>query len=459
MSEEYKHMDDLFRERFGNFEVEPPAHVWENVKSGIASSNGGKTGGKPFMGGITGISLLIITIGIASFFILSNSFIMNEEEVVNAPASEMNDEFLALNSMDANESSQPNNNKSEVAVANTIAEKETEKNNPSSTKKKNTSAKTRIKKNNSSKIVIEANVTTPVSSDIVGKSRLTAEAEKTGINTLTPKDDARINFESRRSDNYISLSGNHSHTMLNTDKFEGKSRRSDYVNNGTWKLGVFFTPELITYPADDGLKNYSKTFEVNVAHHRNNLIFQTGLGLSLVTDEGDNHIDYRKHLGSYEDVYDVIVDSTNTGWDITYLTETVDVYDSIESEVITPTKRKFTYIQIPALFGYGKESRRFSWFVKGGPSLLLLIDQNIPEANMGNSSDMMVGSESTLPGRVRSHWQFIMSAGASYKLGNKVSLSVEPMFRYYINSAYENSKLNTKHPYSIGLRTGLIYNF
>ena len=78
---------------------------------------------------------------------------------------------------------------------------------------------------------------------------------------------------------------------------------------------------------------------------------------------------------------------------------------------------------------------------------------------MANSSDMIVNAENSLPGRVRTHWQFIMSAGATYKLGHRISLSIEPTFRYHINSAYENSKLYTKHPYSIGLRTGLLLNF
>ncbi len=116
-------------------------------------------------------------------------------------------------------------------------------------------------------------------------------------------------------------------------------------------------------------------------------------------------------------------------------------------------------MQIPVLFGYGKESRRFGWFVKGGPSISILIDQNIPESGMDNTSDKIVSSANSLPGRTRTHWQFIMSTGATYKLGHRVSLSIEPTFKYYINSAYENSTLNTKHPYSIGLRTGLLLNF
>ncbi len=58
---------------------------------------------------------------------------------------------------------------------------------------------------------------------------------------------------------------------------------------------------------------------------------------------------------------------------------------------------------------------------------------------MSYTPDMIVNSENSLPGRTRTHWQFNMSAGASYKLGHRVSLSIEPIFKYYTNSAYENS--------------------
>lgn len=455
MSKEYKNIDDLFRDRFENLEVSPPAHIWENVKTGIAANNGGNTGGKPFMGGITGISILLITTGLISFFILTNSFTMNEE-FSETHSIENQDNYLAVNSIteSSTDIQTPERNTNAISV---FEENNTEDEIQNSRKNKRSSKKEI--KSKKAKVTIDANVTDPVPVEKEGKLALTVNREQLNINPMSTDQNTKISFESNKSDNFISLSNTFQTSPTKFDKYEGKKRRNDYVKNGSWKLGLYFTPEMIVYPSDDGLKNYSKTLEANISHHNNNLIFQTGIGVSLVTDEGNNHIDYRKHLGSYEDVYDVIVDSTNTGWEITYLTETVHVYDSVQSEIITPTKRKFTYIQIPALFGYGKEGRRFGWFVKGGPSLLLLIDENIPVVSMGKTSDMMVDSESTLPGRIRTHWQFIMSVGANYKLGNRISLSVEPSFRYHINSAYENSNLNTKHPYAIGLRTGLIYNF
>jgi len=163
-------------------------------------------------------------------------------------------------------------------------------------------------------------------------------------------------------------------------------------------------------------------------------------------------------MGSYEDVYDVTFDSTNNGVIPTYHTETVNVYDSVTYARVEPSKNRFTYLQVPVLFGYGKENRRLGWFVKGGPALSLLIGENV--YNMDNMKEhKILNVESDMPGRIKTNWQFIISGGISYRLGNHLSLSVEPMLKYYMNSVYEQGIYSTKHPYSFGLRTGLLLNF
>lgn len=457
MSIENKNIDDLFRERFENFEVEPPAHIWENVKTEISSNKGGIGGGKPFLGGkIIGLSIILFTIGAISFYLLSNSF-KSDTLAISDSSSEITENYLAVNSSSESELEQLSDQVAKTVDSQVEQTNNAESNNSTtsiekaSTKKEKKSKKRGVKK---TQVNFDAGVTNPLEEENTGKSNLSVNRDEIKISSLTPETNSRIKFQSQQTGTYVSLSNDYQSTSLDY-KEKGSRNKNDYNLKGMWKLGLYFTPEMIVYPEADGLKNYSNTIEINTSYHRNNLIFQTGLGLSFVTDEGDDMVEYRKHLGSYEDVYDVSVDETGN---ITYFTNTVDVYDSVASETISPTKRKFTYLQIPAFFGYGKESTRFGWFVKGGPSLFLLIDENIPENSMANSSDMVMSYESSLPGRIRTQWQFVMSVGATYKLGHKVSLSVEPTFRYHINSAYENSTLNTKHPYSIGLRTGLLLN-
>jgi hypothetical protein len=228
---------------------------------------------------------------------------------------------------------------------------------------------------------------------------------------------------------------------------------------GLWELGLYFSPELISYPSDDQLKNYSYSIDLLATRKMGDYFLQSGLGVSQNHDQGNSLIDYNKYLGSYEDVYNVTFDTTENGVVPVYHTETVNVYDSVSHVVISPTKRTFTYLQVPLLIGYGEQSRRLGWFVKGGPSLSFLIHEKIPTSGITESQARILNVENELPGRISTNWQFIVSAGITYKLGTRMSLSMEPMFRYYINSAYEQEKLNTRHPFSFGLRTGLLLSF
>ena len=237
----------------------------------------------------------------------------------------------------------------------------------------------------------------------------------------------------------------------------GRSK-NDYTKNSNWQIGVFFTPEMIAYNSDKQLKNYSYSLDLHAIYHSSNFLLQSGLGFSQVNDKGNNRIDFHKYLGSYEDVYDITFDTTSSGLTPVFHTQTVYVYDTLNSVKISPTKRKFVYLQIPFFAGYGKDYKRFGWFVKAGPSLSVLINENKGQAALSNQ-DQIIRVDNELPSRIHTNWQFVLSAGTSIKLGNNLSFSFEPMFRYYLQSAYEQNKLNTRHPYSIGLKSGLLFNF
>jgi hypothetical protein len=221
-------------------------------------------------------------------------------------------------------------------------------------------------------------------------------------------------------------------------------------------LGLFFTPEIIYYPEDLQLRNRGKSVDLQVLFEKNNVLLQTGLGLSQTTDAGQQKIEFNKYYGSYEHVQNIIFDSVGNDLVATYITETVHVYDSLNYISISPTDRRFTYLQFPVLVGYYKEFNRFKWFVKTGPTLMVKMSESIPAETALEDQDKILNIENSLPGKINTNWQFVISGGASYKLGNKVSLSVEPVFKYYLHSDYEKNTMSTRHPYSLGLKTGLL---
>ena len=51
-----------------------------------------------------------------------------------------------------------------------------------------------------------------------------------------------------------------------------------------------------------------------------------------------------------------------------------------------------------------------------------------------------------------------LGLGFEYPFASSLSISVEPTFRYYLNSIYNNDSYNVR-PYSFGIMTGVSYSF
>ncbi|MEZ5082371.1 MAG: hypothetical protein R2750_02795 [Bacteroidales bacterium] len=459
MSEKYKHIDDLFRNKFEHFEVDPPAYVWENVKLELAKSSSNSGIGEK---GFTGLSFTIFILGLLSFLLLNHDDpvrsksaidkISNSEFVSNTRSFDL----IADNVIDKNSTHT-------VRLTNDDAfDNENPDEDEISSKK---SKRTKKQKATKSLITIEPVLDNPIKPDVIGKTDL--RADKTGMKENVVQNPFNNNAAALPFNYLTTVEKNHSqerkinsrHQYENSKKRSNVGFKSDYGKKGLWSAGIYFTPELIKYNADNSFDNRSYSIEILTQRTKNNFLFQTGLGISKVTDKGNYQIDYNKYLGSYEDVYNVTFDTIQGEIIPVYHTETVDVFDTIYKTVISPTKRIFTYLNIPLMVGYSHESNHFTWFVKAGPSLSVMVSENMSEVAMPGPENKIILSENELPQRIKTNWQFTISAGTSMKLNNYLSISIEPLFRYYIKSAYEPNSLSTKHPYSIGLRTGFLLDF
>jgi hypothetical protein len=233
----------------------------------------------------------------------------------------------------------------------------------------------------------------------------------------------------------------------------------DYIrkNKPQWTLGAYFTPEVVIYP-DDNVQNQSAYhFDFSAAINFSDYFIESGIGLNFSKDDGAYKYNYEKYLGSYDDVYLVTFDSTENGVIPTYYTQPVDVYDSIR-EIFKPTKNKYTYIEIPVLFGLRKQVNRLNWFVKAGPAIDIMIAKQQSDPGQ-TEKDRFTLNENEQPQRVKAYWQLMFSAGVNYRISKHFSLAFEPVFRYYIQSGYERTYIRSKHPYAIGVRAGVLYNF
>lgn len=466
MSDNYKHIDDLFRDKFKDFEHDPPDHVWSNIKTQIHGTGRGGNGGNLTNGGIYGITIILILSSILTWYLLSSSSNDNNQIPNNTTQFEDSDfksstRMVTINSEKENEGDQDHSNK----VINSSS-----KNKKKQISRFDISEPAEVSQGKTS-LVVDENVQ---STDLITSNDLEAYDNHENIGILIPGTDKELLAINDSFQSEVEIAEatqtNEADNTINTSSIEQVNEinetvagletvsdiKSDYGQKGKWMFGLFFTPEMIFYPDNNNLNNRSYSLDVNAFYKFSGYFLQSGLGVSWTSDEGNCEIDYNEYLGAYEDVYNVTFDTIGNELTPVYHTETVKVYDSISRVSIMPTKNHYTYLQIPLLFGYGNESRRFGWFVKGGPSLAIMVHKDLSSNNMSAAEDKILHIENEIPSRINTNWQFIFAGGVSYKLSNHLSLTAEPVFRYYFNSTYEKTKLNLKNPYSLGLRIGFI---
>jgi hypothetical protein len=431
VTEENKYLDELFQAKFAGFEAEPPASAWNNIHDKLHGNKGGSV--NPV--NLSMLAALIVISGLLGFSIIGN---------VPEQSNEIDPAYL-----------------SDLHISSAIPS-ENNFNEPGRGLAENTGAPIHISADAVDSKPVETNNSQPEPD----RHEAIHSNQANTVYTYSFAEKARLaKMKNRRSLNlHAGLSSpGPSSIMLRDSKTSPRfsainKGENDYKRNASWQVGAFFTPE-VGFFTDDSIPNQRiYTFDVTARWKKNEFFVESGLGISFSNDDGKYAIDYEQFLGTYDDVYNVTFDTTQSGDIIAnYYTNEVNVYDSISKYKVDQTQNKYTYLQIPVYIGFHRQMDRFGWFIKGGPILSLMMNKNIPEPDAGYNR--IVGLDQQMAQRVDIHWQMAFSMGITYQLSEKVSIALEPTFRYYLNSQYERTYITTRHPYSLGLRTGLLFNF
>ena len=135
---------------------------------------------------------------------------------------------------------------------------------------------------------------------------------------------------------------------------------------------------------------------------------------------------------------------------------TNDVFDPAKanlSYINNSLFQSFSYLEMPVFFRYKIVDKSVDFNLVGGLSYNLLVNNTVHTVIDGSKYN--IGKTAGLnPFMVSSS----MGMGIEYSLSNKLSLNLEPTFRYYLNPFGEMQGLKT-HPYSFGVFSGLSYKF
>lgn len=115
--------------------------------------------------------------------------------------------------------------------------------------------------------------------------------------------------------------------------------------------------------------------------------------------------------------------------------------------------QNFEYIEVPLIIRYRLIDRKIGFNLLGGLSTNLLVGSNTyyhargVREKIGETTDIKPFNYSSIVG-----------LSFDYSISRHLNINLEPTFRYYLNSINQSTIIRS-YPYSIGVFTGLRYNF
>jgi hypothetical protein len=118
----------------------------------------------------------------------------------------------------------------------------------------------------------------------------------------------------------------------------------------------------------------------------------------------------------------------------------------------TSYSRNYEYIEIPIIARYAVIDRKISVELLGGLSTNILVNNNIDiQFPVELPSEYETKDINTL------NYSSTLGFGIGYEISKKLTLSVEPQFKYFLGS--QSYSRNDVRPYSLGIYTGVKYLF
>jgi hypothetical protein len=456
-----EHINELLRQKFENFEPAPPMKVWESIEKELDAKPGFFTGKSKFYAPIL-LAFALIPVAYFSFFAGSTSIklaneskqILNNEVTIIADASRIV----------TNENLEENNRIQESANNTTEKLKPL---NEIDADFVQTSTNTNIADNKTLEFnKSNLNQTENILKEPTTQTKLEKNNKTEHFGLFKLDDGFAVQTNKHNIASLIALNINNislnsfgqAYSISNTDVFKDVSSKKKH-KTGHWENTIFLSPEFSLNNLDSVtiLNSYSIGVEPS-KYFNDNLFIRFGLNLSFSGDKGFAKIDYRSNelMGTYDDVYNVTFDTLGGNVTPIYHTKTVEVWDSIQKIGISEVTNRYLFANLPVLLGYKNKIGNLNWYVYGGPAIGFQVSKWIDEPSINGEDITILNLDNKLPLRSSINYQLWLGAGVEYKLSNKYSIVLEPSYKYYFKSLYndENYKFNTS---AFAFRLGFNY--
>jgi hypothetical protein len=264
-----------------------------------------------------------------------------------------------------------------------------------------------------------------------------------------------------------------------------KETPASLPGNSKWIIGAMLSPSYystVDFSANSGSSNFSNSEKAAVSYSgglsfayklNSRISVQTGVYYSTIGQKvtgidsysGFNQFHSSKGSGLFSVPTSTgMITTTNGDIFLADKTEGARVITSYNNNVFDPVKAELNYInsslhqnlnylELPVILKYKVLDRTVDFNVSGGFSYNILVS---------NSAYSVTGTEKYYVGKTSGLSPVTLSSsigmGVEYSLSRKLSLNLEPTFRYYLTPLGEIPG-SAIHPYSFGLFSGLLYKF
>lgn len=223
--------------------------------------------------------------------------------------------------------------------------------------------------------------------------------------------------------------------------------------------GIYYLPEYMFNTVEGG--KYISNFGLDFTFYRGRTSIRTGAGISVSEGLTEKAVEYNEFLGTYNKLDSITFIYNESAGDFyaNIHTSSENVWDSLSLYDSTDIVKRYTYLQVPLILGFDFwQKGRMTVGVRVGTIMSVMLKSKQLTGEYSAGANQVVGISQLSPDQVSVNWQAVGGINGTLMLNRRLYLEIEPQAKYYYQSIYEKSGY-VKKPWSLGLRTAILYKF
>jgi hypothetical protein len=483
MSEELHDIDDLFRRSIEEYEDMPSDKVWSAIDKDLDLQNDGNVSDKYIYIKRAAAVILLLLIGTLIYNLSNRNFFNTDKHNVVNVQNKIKSENQEIKKIPATvpETSNSINKKTDTQI-----NRSTEK-----TDNVRSGNETLHRNVYDSPEKGGSNITESANKDLVNKERVIKSklsrkiSAKTSVIITKMEDDVIAetnentifdNTIDRTPAGLITMTKKSAELIPLNDRFifpkEDISKNDHKKLNKVSPFSVtpFFSPNIVKMYLrnNEKISSSADLHEINEGEYEN-LSFSAGaladysinkkwnLQSGLVYNSFNYLINPKKLFAQLDDNGNIKYKFESSAGYL-YVTPKIGTSPAIgDSTYTNETTAILNYIAVPLSIKYNIPFRKFNFFISAGPAINILLNGKVKTEIEGSNENEIVKSND-IYGLRTTYFSGNITAGASYKMTNRLSFTLFPSYNFAITPINKNCPVKS-YPNALGLAGGLQYKF